>query len=29
MEYDYHKTMAKIKEANLPHSLAERLAIGN
>jgi len=29
LEYDYHKTMAKIKEANLPHSLAERLAIGN
>lgn len=29
LEYDYHKTMAKIEEANLPHSLAERLAIGN
>jgi hypothetical protein len=24
--YDYHKTMAKIKNANLPLFLAERLA---
>jgi diadenosine tetraphosphatase ApaH/serine/threonine PP2A family protein phosphatase len=29
LEYDYYKTMAKIEKANLPHSLAERLAIGN
>ncbi len=28
LEYDYHKTMAKIKEANLPLFLAERLAKG-
>ena len=28
LEYDYHKTMAKIEKANLPFSLAERLARG-
>jgi diadenosine tetraphosphatase ApaH/serine/threonine PP2A family protein phosphatase len=28
LEYDYHKTMAKIEKANLPLFLAERLAIG-
>ena len=28
LEYDYHKTMAKIKKANLPLFLAERLAKG-
>ena len=28
LEYDYHKTMAKIKKANLPFPLAERLAKG-
>ncbi len=28
LEYDYHKTMAKIEKANLPQHLAERLAKG-
>lgn len=28
LEYDYHKTMAKIEKANLPLFLAKRLAIG-
>ena len=28
LEYDYHKTMAKIKKANLPLFLAEKLARG-
>ncbi len=28
LEYDYHKTMAKIDKANLPFHLAERLAKG-
>jgi diadenosine tetraphosphatase ApaH/serine/threonine PP2A family protein phosphatase len=28
LEYDYHKTMAKIEKANLPLFLAERLAKG-
>ncbi|MBC8552386.1 MAG: metallophosphoesterase family protein [Candidatus Brocadiales bacterium] len=28
LEYDYHKTMAKIEKTNLPFHLAERLAIG-
>ena len=28
LEYDYHKTMAKIKKAGLPLFLAERLAKG-
>jgi diadenosine tetraphosphatase ApaH/serine/threonine PP2A family protein phosphatase len=28
LEYDYHKTMAKIRKANLPELLAERLAKG-
>ena len=28
LEYDYHKTMAKIEKANLPFFLAERLARG-
>jgi len=28
LEYDYHKTMEKIKKANLPSLLAERLAKG-